>query len=126
MDVGLNLLERVPDRDDPDRVRVGLAKDRPEAGDLLRLLQAHLLGVHLESLLDEVIGDGLNLAQVVDGDRLVVRKVESQSVGRNKGSLLVDVVAQDLAQRKVENMRASVVVSDGPPSQLQDVSAAKQ
>ena len=59
------------------------------------------------------------VGQVLDGpdllgrDRLEVAEVEAQPVGRHQRALLLDVVAEHLAQRPVQDVGAGVVAADG-------------
>ena len=46
-------------------------------------------------------------------DRLVVAEVEAQPVGRHQRALLLDVVAQHLAQGPVQQVGGGVVAADG-------------
>ena len=43
-----------------------------------------------------------------------MREVESELGGCDQRSLLVNVVAEDFSEGKVENVRSGMVVSDGP------------
>ena len=56
-----------------------------------------------------VVGDVLDLLELLGGHRLGMREVEAQPVGRDQRALLRDVVAEHLAQRLVQQMRRRMV-----------------
>src|SRR5690606_19688861 len=58
-------------------------------------------------------GQVLDLPDLFGGQRLVVAEVEPQPVGRDQRALLLDVLAQHLAQGPVEDVGAGVVAPDG-------------
>lgn len=118
VDVLLDLLDGVTQRNDSDRVGVSLSEDGSESWDLVRLLKRHLLGVDGRGLLDPLVRDLLDPDQVRRGDGLVVREVESELGGCDERSLLVNVVAKDLSKGEVEDVSTGMVVSDGPSSEL--------
>ena len=98
----------VADPDDADPVAVLLAEQRHGAA-LERGLQIHLGGGHhnvrLHLLVDQRL-DALPL-RILDAGR--VREVEAQVVGRHQRAGLGNVGAQDLAQRRVKQVRAGMV-----------------
>ena len=49
-----------------------------------------------------------------------MREVETQLCRRDERALLVDVVAEDVAQGVVEDVRCGVVVAEGPATELLD------
>ena len=59
------------------------------------------------------VGEALDLLDLLGGDRLVVREVEAQPVGRDQRAGLLDVVAEHLAQRVVQQVGGGVVAADG-------------
>ena len=59
------------------------------------------------------VGDLLDPADLVGGDGRVVREVEAQAIGADQRAGLLDVLAEHLAQRVVEDVRAGVVAADG-------------
>ncbi len=59
------------------------------------------------------VDDGLDLFELFVGDLREVREVEAQAVGSTERAGLLDVGAEDLAQRGVEQVRAGVVAADG-------------
>mmetsp|Transcript_30041 Transcript_30041/g.68240 ORF Transcript_30041/g.68240 Transcript_30041/m.68240 type:complete len:689 (-) Transcript_30041:287-2353(-) len=98
-----------------NRVRVCLTENRPEAVDGLGLVKLHLLEAHGVGLLNLLVHNRLDLEQLVVLDRLAVREVEAQLELVDKRSLLVDLVAQHLPQREVQDMRSSVVLCNQRP-----------
>ena len=54
-------------------------------------------------------------------DRLRMREVEAQPVGRDERALLRDVIAQHLAQRLVQKMRRGMVLADRAAPRVIDV-----
>ena len=61
------------------------------------------LGIHV----------GLDPGNVLAGQRLGVREVEAQAVGRDQAALLGDVLAEPVAQRRVQQMRGAVIGAGG-------------
>ena len=59
-----------------------------------------------------VVGDPFDLGDLGVGDRVVVAEVEAQPVGSDQRAGLLDVLAQHLAQRVVQHVRAGVVAAD--------------
>ena len=59
------------------------------------------------------VDDGLDLFELFVGDLREVREVEAQASGIVQRAGLLDVRAQDLAERGVQQMRAGVVALDG-------------
>ena len=69
------------------------------------------------SLLHHLIANLLDLFELLRLHRLVVREVKSQLVLRNKGAFLIHLLAQNLAQRKIQNVCCRVVLCHkGSPS----------
>ena len=62
---------------------------------------------------DFTIDDGFDLFELFVGHLGEVREVEAQAVGLDRGSGLLDVRAEDLTQRGVEQVRAGVIAPDG-------------
>ena len=58
------------------------------------------------------VGDLFDLGDLVVGDRGVVAEVEPQPVGADERAGLLDVLAEHLAQRVVQHVRAGVVATD--------------
>ncbi len=59
------------------------------------------------------VGEALDLGDLVVGDRLVVAEVEAQPVGPHQRAGLLDVVAEHLAQRGMQQVGGGVVAPDG-------------
>ena len=60
-----------------------------------------------------LVHQGFDLAQLFGRDRRVVREVETQPIGRHERALLLDMLAKDLPQRRVQQMRRRVIGLDG-------------
>ena len=69
----------------------------------------------------EVVGDVLDLRELLGRHRLGMREVEAQPVGRDQRALLRDVIAEHLAQRLVQEMRRGMVGADGGAARVIDV-----
>ena len=69
----------------------------------------------------DVVGDVLDLFQFLRRDRLGMREVETQPVGRDQRALLRDVIAEHLAQRLVQQMRGGMVLPDGDAARVIDL-----
>ena len=106
------------ERDDTNGVRVRLPKDRAERVDLLRDGQLELLRVHADVAADPVLAERLDLLELGLRDLRLVREVEAELRGGDERALLVDVVAEDLAEGVVEDVRRGVVVAEGPAPEL--------
>ena len=107
-------LDRVAGLEHADDVAVLVAEERDRAerrGLLLgRLERAHrAVGQRL------LVGDLLDLGDLVVGERGVVAEVEAQPVGPDQRAGLLDVLAEHLAQRVVQHVRAGVVAADRRP-----------
>jgi hypothetical protein len=74
-----------------------------------RLLEAHQPRHDRLVLQNDAIGDVLDLGEFAIADRLGMREIEPQPVGRHHRALLRDVVAEHLAQRLVQQMRRRMV-----------------
>ena len=62
---------------------------------------------------DLVVGEVLDGADLLGGERVGRAEVEAQAVGVDQGALLLDGLAEHLAQRPVEDVGAGVVAADG-------------
>jgi hypothetical protein len=60
------------------------------------------LGIHL----------GLDRIDLLAAQRLGMREIEPEMVGRDQAALLRNVIAEPMAQRRVEQMRRAVVGAD--------------
>lgn len=117
-DIGHHLIEAVLESNDTNRVGVGLSKDGTKTRNLLSRLEVHLLGEDLDGLLDPLVRDALDLGEVVGRDGRLVREVETELGGSDEGTLLVDVVAEDLTESVVEDVSSGVVVAERPAAEL--------
>ena len=61
---------------------------------------------------DLLVDAPLDAPQLLGRDRLEVREVEAQAVGRDQRTLLLHVRAEHLAQRGVQQVRGGVVAAD--------------
>ncbi len=68
-----------------------------------------------------VVGDVLDLLDLLGRHRLGMREVEPQPVGRHQRALLRDVIAEHLAQRLVQQMRRRMVLADGAAAGVIDI-----
>ena len=73
-------------------------------------VDAHL-GRHRRVPVDLLVDDPLDAVELVARDRLEMDEVEAQAIGRHERSRLLDVGAEDLAQRRVEQVRGRVVAA---------------
>ena len=78
-------------------------------GDFLRLRQRHRHRRHRQIGVDLLVDQPLDLGDFLRCQRLVVREVEARLVGIDQRALLLDVLAEHLAQRPVEQVRRGVV-----------------
>ncbi|TFA98277.1 hypothetical protein CCMA1212_009972 [Trichoderma ghanense] len=99
-------------------VGVSLAEHGTKALNLQSTIQLHVFGVDLGVGADILVGELLNLPQLIQLDLGLVRKVETQLLIVDQRALLVDIVAQHLPQRVVQDVCAGVVVADGGAAQL--------
>ena len=60
---------------------------------------------------DLLVDDALDAIELVARDRLEVHEVEAQAVGRDERARLLDVGAEHLAQRGVEQVRRRVIAA---------------
>mmetsp|Transcript_81913 Transcript_81913/g.196407 ORF Transcript_81913/g.196407 Transcript_81913/m.196407 type:complete len:531 (+) Transcript_81913:32-1624(+) len=106
------------DADNSNGVRVGLAKDRSEAADCLCRVQGDITVVDNAGFLDKLIANIFDLPELILLHLLVVGEVESKLVLRDQGPLLVDLLAQDLAKRIVQDVGGGVVLCHQRPSRV--------
>ena len=85
-------------------IAVLLAEQRHRT-ELDRFVVAHLADFRLDVAAHFGVDQILDLAQFVRRDRLEVRKVETQAIGGDQRTLLGHVLAEYLAQRRVQQMR---------------------
>ena len=107
-------------RDDAHLVAVFLAEQRARAGGA-RIVERHQPRGHRRILQHEVVGDVLDLLDLLRRHRLRMREVEAQPVGRDQRALLRDVIAEHLAQRLVQQMRRRMVAADGAAARVIDL-----
>ena len=101
-----------PHRDDADFIAIFLAEQRAGAsGD--RLLLRHQARLDRRVALHDLIAKPLDLGQFFLGHRLGMGEIEPQAVRRDQGALLLNMVADHLAQRLVQNMRRRMIGARG-------------
>ena len=100
-------------RDHAHFVAVFFAEQRARAGGA-RIIERHQARRHRGILQHEIVGDVLDLLDLLRRHRLGMREVETQTVGRDQRALLRDVIAEHLAQRLVQQMRRRMVLSGSP------------
>ena len=118
----LGVLEKLvnlhADGDDTDGVGVGLAEDGADTLDLAGKVEINLLGVGLEVLADVVVGQILNLLDVLQRDGSLVAEIETEPVLVDERTLLVNLITQNLTKRVVQDVSTSVVVADRLATEL--------
>ena len=110
---------RVADFDDADVGVVALAEDRHRAG-LERVLVGHFAGGDGDVVPDAGLDELLDLAELAGFGRVRLGVVEAEVIGRDERAGLSDVVAEDLAQGRVEQVRGRVVARRVLPSRAVD------
>ena len=106
------------DGDDADRVGVGLAEDGANAFNLAGKVEIDLLGVGLEVLADVVVGQILNLLDILERNSSLVAEIETKPVLVDERTLLVDLITKNLTKRVVQDVSTSVVVADRLTAEL--------
>ena len=96
------------DVDDAHLVAVLLAEEHHRA-ELARLVDRDDVRPHRVVLEDRLVDPLLDRAPLVGRERLRVGEVEAQLVGAHRRAGLVDVVAEHVAERPVQQMRGRVV-----------------
>ena len=110
-----NSVECVPARTDPDALPVLVVEERQGT----HRLCLRLRGLdHHDGLVGQHIGIGClsHLGQLFGAQRLGVREVEAQTVGRHQRTLLAHVIAEHVTQRAVQQVRSRVVPARGVPT----------
>ena len=97
-------------RDDADAVAVLLAEERHRAV-RDRLLGRLDLGRHRRVADDLLVDDALDAQELVARDGGDVHEVEAQPVGRDERARLLDVRAEHLPQRRMEQVRRRVIAA---------------
>ena len=100
------------DRHDAHGLPVFFAEERHRAA-LDRVFGALHVGRHRRIAIDLIVDDALDLAALVLGERLRVREVEPQPIGRDERARLPHVRAELLPQRRVEQVRRGVIATRG-------------
>ncbi len=96
------------DVDDAHDVAVLLAEQHRGA-ELARRVLRGLEDVQVVILEHDAVDLVLDRAQLLGGDRRGMREVEAQALGTHGGARLLDVLAQVVAQRALQQVRAGVV-----------------
>ncbi len=76
-------------------------------------MRGPLLRVHRGVAANLLVDDALDPLLLVDGDRLEMDEIESQAIRRDERSRLLDVTAEHLAKRRVQQMRRGVIAPRG-------------
>src|SRR5690606_20784811 len=101
---------------------VGVAKEGQGAlGD--RIIKAGLEGNALDVLPDVQVDPALDLGELVSAEALRVVEVKAQTLGVDQGAGLLDVLAEDLAQDRVQDVGRRVVVHRVATGALVDAEA---
>ena len=95
----------------PDDVAVLVAEER-DGAELHRPRPWWSRRPHRRVGEDLAVGDPLDLGDLVVGDRVVVAEVEAQPIRSDERAGLLDVLAEHLAQRVVQQVSAGVVAPD--------------
>ena len=111
---------RVADFDDADVGVVTLAEDRHRAG-LERVLVGHFAGGDGDVVADAGLDEPLDLAELAGFGRVRLGVVEAEVIGRHERAGLADVVAEHLAQGRVEQVRRRVVARRVLPPRAVDL-----
>ena len=90
-------------------VGVGLAEHGAQAVDGAGLGQREVLVAHRQRAVDDVLHNGLHLSQLLGLQALQRAEVEAELVGADVGALLVNIVAQHLAEGEVQHVGHRVV-----------------
>ncbi len=93
---------------DSHDVAVLLAEEHHRA-ELPRLVDRRLEDVHGPVLEDELVHAALDRVALVGTERVIMREVEAQLVRTHCRAGLVDVIAEHLAKRLMDEMRAGVI-----------------
>src|SRR6185312_4041591 len=99
---------------------VFLTEERHRAGGD-RVLVSHELRLRRRIETDLRVHRSLDGSQLPRCDRLEMREIEPQPVGRNQRALLLDVFAQSLAKRRMQQVRCSVIQRDGSAPHAIDI-----
>lgn len=97
---------------DAHRVGIRLAENGTQSGNLLTSREGQLLAKDLDIALNPALANLLNLDKLGHSDWPFVREVKAKLCSSHEGALLVDVVAEDVFEAKVENVSSSVVAAN--------------
>ena len=103
------------DLDHPDDIAVLLAEERHGAHGPRRLDRL-LLNQHRHVPQHRLIRQPLDLLQIIHGDRRRMREIEAQAVWLDHRAALHHVLAQDRAERRVEEVRCGVRARQRDPA----------
>ena len=98
------------DRHDADAVAVLLAEQRHRAGGD-RVLRVLHVGLHRRVPQDLLVDDALDFERLFARDGAQVNEVEAQAIGRHERARLLDVTAEHLPERRVQQMSGRVVAA---------------
>ena len=99
---------RKPELEHADAIAVLVAEERERAGrDGVVVRHDPNVGVVVER--GSVVHERLDLPELLGADGLVVRKIEPQPIRRHERALLLNVLAEHRAQRRVQQMRGRVI-----------------
>mmetsp|Transcript_1474 Transcript_1474/g.4793 ORF Transcript_1474/g.4793 Transcript_1474/m.4793 type:complete len:801 (-) Transcript_1474:135-2537(-) len=110
------LVDRLANRHNADRVGINLAEYGPKSGNLLGLGERHFCGIHIPRVGNELAADGLHPGKVLGGDGPVVGKIKPELVLHDNRAPLLDRVTQDLMKRVVKHVGKRVIRSDMAPA----------
>ena len=113
-------LDRAARFEDPDDVAVFVAEEGDRA-ERRGLLLRGLVDAGWSVLQDLAVGDGLDLGDLVIGERGVVAEVEAQTIRTDQRSGLLDVRAEHRPQGVVQHVGTRVVAPDGVAARDIDV-----
>ena len=105
------LVGRPSHREDADLVAIFLAEQRHRARGN-GVIRGHQAGRYRLVRADMGVDVGLDGLDVLAAQRLGVREVEAEIVGRDEAALLRDMLAEPVAKRRVEQVRRAMVGAD--------------
>ena len=106
--------------DDANLVAIFFAEQGAGAG-LDRLIDVHQARGDGGVFQDHAIGDLLDLRQFLVRDGFGMGEIEAQTIGRDQRAFLRDMVAENLAQSLVKQMRGGMIGADGGAALVIDV-----
>jgi hypothetical protein len=117
------LLAVAVDLDDADRLGQVLLAEEHVGAERLRGLHRHELRVHGGIAADLVVHDALDLAQRLARRGGLGREVEAHALRADPRSGLLGLLAEHVAQRPMQQVRAGVVARCAPASRVVDLGA---